>query len=41
VGTDTFTNHATATISDSNVATVTLLVKPPHYMYLPLVLKNR
>jgi uncharacterized repeat protein (TIGR01451 family) len=41
-GVDTFTYHATDTISDSNLATVTLTVqaRPAHFVYLPLVLKN-
>jgi hypothetical protein len=41
-GVDTFTYHATDTISDSNVATVTLIVEPSarHWIYLPLVVKT-
>jgi VCBS repeat-containing protein len=41
-GLDTFTYHATDTISASNLATVTLTVqvRPAHFVYLPLVLKN-
>jgi uncharacterized repeat protein (TIGR01451 family) len=43
LGVDGFTYHATDTISDSNVAAVTLTVQaPPRYLlYLPLVLKNQ
>jgi hypothetical protein len=40
-GVDTFTYHATDTISDSNVAAVTLTVQARHFVYLPLVIKNR
>jgi hypothetical protein len=43
VGVDAFTYHATDTISDSNLATVTLTVQaePRHVLYLPLVLRNQ
>jgi hypothetical protein len=42
-GVDAFTYHATDAISDSNLATVTLTVqaRPPHFVYLPLIVKNR
>jgi uncharacterized repeat protein (TIGR01451 family) len=41
VGTDTFTYHATDAISDSNLATVTVLVEPRYLLYLPLVVEGR
>ncbi len=42
-GVDIFTYHATDTISDSNVATVTLTVEPQpfHFVYLPLVMRKQ
>jgi uncharacterized repeat protein (TIGR01451 family) len=41
LGQDTFAYYATDTISDSNVATVTVHVDPLRFMYLPMVLKNQ
>jgi uncharacterized repeat protein (TIGR01451 family) len=40
-GIDTFTYHATDTISDSSVAAVTVTVQARYFVYLPLVVKNR